>query len=127
MKIAVVGAGAKKVINDAKALEKAGAFAILFELVTTEVAEIITKESTIPIIGIGSGPHCHGQVLVITDILGLTMWTLTPKFAKQYVNLSEIVLNALRSYINDVREKKFPTDHHSFLMPNEELKKLLAP
>ncbi len=105
---------AKKVIEDAKALERAGSFAVVLELVATEIAKIITEELTIPTIGIGSGPHCDGQVLMVTDILGLTMWTPTPKFAKQYVNLSEIILNALKSYVDDVKMKRFPTDEHSY-------------
>ncbi len=73
---------AKRIIDDAKTLEKVGAFAVLMELTTSEVAEAITEELAIPTLGIGSGTHCDGQVLVITDILGLTMWTETPKFAK---------------------------------------------
>lgn len=115
---------ARKIIEDARALERAGAFAILFELTTMEVAKIITEELTIPTIGIGAGPYCDGQVLVITDILGLTMWTPTPKFAKQYVNLSEIILNALKNYVNDVRWGKFPTEEHSYHMEKGEFEKL---
>ena len=116
---------AKRIIEDAKALEKAGAFAVLMELTTTEVAEAITKELAIPTLGIGSGTHCDGQVLVITDILGLTMWTETPKFAKQYVNLTSIILDALKNYISDVVSGKFPTDNHSFGMAEGEHEKLL--
>lgn len=115
---------AKKIIEDAKALEKAGAFAVLFELVTSEVAKVITEELNIPTIGIGSGPYCDGQVLVITDILGLTIWTSTPKFAKQYANLREIILKALKSFVDDVRTKRFPGDEHSYHMAKEELEKL---
>ncbi len=117
---------AEKIIEDAHALERAGAFAILFELTTAEVAKIITEELSIPTIGIGAGPYCDGQVLVITDILGLTMWTPTPKFAKQYVNLSSIILDALRSYVRDVKEGKFPTDEHTFHMKEDEFEKLIS-
>lgn len=117
-------ASARKVIEDAKALERSGAFAVLLEFVTAEVAKIVTEELTIPTIGIGAGAYCSGQVLVITDILGLTMWTPTPKFAKQYVNLSEIILNALRNYVDDVRIGKFPTDDHSYHMDKGEAEKL---
>ncbi|MEM2312925.1 MAG: 3-methyl-2-oxobutanoate hydroxymethyltransferase [Candidatus Nezhaarchaeales archaeon] len=117
-------ASAKKVIEDAEALEKAGAFAVLLELTTSEVAKIITEELTIPTIGIGSGAYCDGQVLVITDLLGLTMWTPTPKFAKQYVNLSEVISNALKAYVNDVRTGRFPTDEHSYYMVQGEFEKL---
>jgi 3-methyl-2-oxobutanoate hydroxymethyltransferase len=119
-------ASARKIIEDAKALEKAGAFSVLLELTTVEVAKIITEELTIPTIGIGAGPYCDGQVLVVTDILGLTMWTPTPKFAKQYVNLSQIILNALKNYVNDVRELKFPTEEHSYHMEKEEFEKLVS-
>lgn len=116
---------AKKIIEDAKALEKAGAFAVLMELTTTETAKAITEELAIPTIGIGSGMHCDGQVLVITDILGLTMWTETPKFAKQYVNLSGIISDALKNYVTEVVTGEFPTDSHSFNMAEGEHEKLL--
>lgn len=116
---------AKKVIEDAEALGKAGAFSILLECVTAEAAKVITEELAVPIISIGSGPYCDGQALVLTDILGLTFWTITPKFAKQYVNLSEIILNALRAYCEDVTTGKFPTDEHSFHMIEREFEKLL--
>jgi len=116
---------AKRVIEDAEALEKAGAFSILLECVTAEVAKVITEELSVPIISVASGPYCDGQALVITDILGLTLWTPKPKFVKQYVNLSEIILNALRAYCEDVTTGKFPTDEHSFHMDEGEFEKLL--
>ena len=116
---------AQKIIEDARALERAGVFAILFELTATEVVRIITEELSIPTIGIGAGPYCDGQVLVITDLLGLTMWTETPKFAKQYVNLSNIILEALKSYVSDVRGGRFPTDEHSYHMKEGEFEKLV--
>jgi len=116
---------AKRVIEDAEALEKAGAFSILLECVTAEVAKVITEESSVPIISVASGPYCDGQALVITDILGLTLWTPKPKFVKQYVNLSEIILNALRAYCEDVTTGRFPTDEHSFHMAEGEFEKLL--
>lgn len=116
---------AKKIIEDAKALENAGAFAVLIELTTAETAKVITEELAIPTIGIGSGIHCDGQVLVITDILGLTMWTETPKFAKQYVNLSGIISDALKNYISEVVTGKFPANGHVFNMAEGEHEKLL--
>jgi len=115
---------AERVINDAKMLEEAGVFAIVLELVASEVAKIITEELNIPTIGVGSGPYCDGQVLVVTDILGLTMWTEKPKFVKQYINLSETILNVLKSYSEDVKSGRFPTDEHSYHMDNEEFRKL---
>jgi 3-methyl-2-oxobutanoate hydroxymethyltransferase len=116
---------AKRIFEDAKALEKAGAFAVLMELITTETAKIIGEELTVPTIGIGSGMHCDGQVLVITDVLGLTMWTETPKFAKQYVNLRDVIIDALKNYIGDVVTGRFPTDSHSYSMAEGEHEKLL--
>lgn len=116
---------AKRIIEDAKALENAGAFAVLMELTTTETAKVITEELAIPTIGIGSGIYCDGQVLVITDILGLTMWTETPKFAKQYVNLSSIISDALKNYISEIVTGKFPTNSHAFSMAEGEHEKLL--
>jgi len=115
---------AERVINDAKMLEEAGVFAIVLELVASEVAKIITEELNIPTIGVGSGPYCDGQVLVVTDILGLTMWTEKPKFVKQYINLSETILNVLKSYREDVKSGRFPTDDYSYHMDNEEFRKL---
>ena len=116
---------AKRILEDAKALEKAGAFAVLMELVTTEIAEIIREELTVPTIGIGSGMHCDGQVLVITDVLGLTMWTETPKFAKQYANLRGIIMDALKNFIGDIVTEKFPTNSHSYHMVEGEHEKIL--
>jgi 3-methyl-2-oxobutanoate hydroxymethyltransferase len=116
---------AKRIFEDAKALEKVGAFAVLMELITTETAKIIGEELTVPTIGIGSGMHCDGQVLVITDVLGLTMWTGTPKFAKQYVNLRDFIVDALKNYIGDVVTGRFPTDSHSYFMAEGEHEKLL--
>jgi 3-methyl-2-oxobutanoate hydroxymethyltransferase len=115
---------AERVINDAKMLEEAGVFAIVLELVASEVAKIITEELKIPTIGVGSGPYCDGQVLVVTDILGLTMWMEKPKFVKQYINLSETILNVLKSYREDVKSGRFPTDDYSYRMDNEEFRKL---
>jgi len=115
---------AERVINDAKMLEEAGVFAIVLELVASEVAKIITEELKIPTIGVGSGPYCDGQVLVVTDILGLTMWMEKPKFIKQYINLSETILNVLKSYREDVKSGRFPTDDYSYRMDNEEFRKL---
>jgi len=114
---------AERVIRDAEALEKAGVFAVVLELVASEVAKVITEKLSIPTIGVGSGPYCDGQVLVVTDILGLTMWMEKPKFIKQYINLSEVILNVLKSYSEDVKSGRFPTDEHSYHMDNEEFRK----
>ncbi|MGQ4833601.1 MAG: 3-methyl-2-oxobutanoate hydroxymethyltransferase [Candidatus Asgardarchaeia archaeon] len=115
---------ALQLIEDAKALEKAGAFSIVLELIPTEVAKIITEEVDIPTIGIGAGPYCDGQVLVIHDILGLYE-KFVPKFVKQYANIGTEIKRAISEYISDVKNKKFPDDQHSFFMKEEEFKELL--
>jgi len=114
---------AKEIIEDAFALEEAGAFAILFEFTAAEVAKIITEKLSIPTIGIGSGPYCDGQVLVLHDILGL--YKSVPKFAKKYVDLNEIISNALKTYVEDVRSCRFPAKEHTFYMKEGEYKKLV--
>ncbi len=96
----------QQLIADAKALEKAGAFALLLEMTDAETASEITKSVSIPTIGIGSGVHCDGQVLVCADILGLTK--NPPKFVKQYADLNKTITDAYCAYINDVKTSKFP-------------------
>lgn len=112
-----------KMLADAKALQEAGAFAIVLECVPTALAEKITAELTIPTIGIGAGNVCDGQVLVIHDLLGVTDGFI-PKFVKQYANIHDIVIKALQTYRNEVQERSFPDENYSFAMPDEELKKL---
>ena len=114
---------AKEIIEDALAFERAGAFAVLFEFVTAEVAKIITEKLSIPTIGIGSGPYCDGQVLVLHDLLGF--YENVPKFAKKYVNLNIVVLDALKTYVEDIRSCKFPSEEHTFHMDRKEYEKLL--
>ncbi|MBI3842377.1 MAG: 3-methyl-2-oxobutanoate hydroxymethyltransferase, partial [Thaumarchaeota archaeon] len=114
---------ALKLIDNAKALEEAGAFSIALEMVTQEVSKIITDSISIPTIGIGSGPHCDGQVLVIHDILGLYD-KIKPKFAKRYLELSQEIIKAVEAYKNDVTSGRFPTKEHSFSMERSELERL---
>ncbi|RLG79259.1 MAG: 3-methyl-2-oxobutanoate hydroxymethyltransferase [Thermoprotei archaeon] len=114
---------AEKIIEDAKALEDAGAFAVVIEFTVAEVAKIITEKLSIPTICIGSGPWCDGQVLVIHDILGLTL--SPPPFAKKYVDLSKIILDAVKQYANEVRTGVFPSEEHTMHMSKEEYKELL--
>jgi 3-methyl-2-oxobutanoate hydroxymethyltransferase len=97
-------------IEDAKALEEAGAFAIVIEFTKAEVAKRITEALTIPTICIGAGPHCDGQVLVIHDILGLSPFI--PPFAKKYVDLSSIIRDAVKAYAEEVRSGAFPGPQH---------------
>ena len=108
-----------KLLREARELEKVGVFAIVLEMVTLEVAELISKNLKIPTIGIGSGPHCDGQVLVLHDMLSLYD-KIKPRFVKSYINLSETILNALYNYISDVKNSKFPEDQHSFKIQNKE-------
>ncbi|HEX6294749.1 MAG TPA: 3-methyl-2-oxobutanoate hydroxymethyltransferase [Nitrososphaeraceae archaeon] len=108
-----------KLLREAKELEKVGVFAIVLEMVTLEVAELISKNLKIPTIGIGSGPHCDGQVLVLHDMLSLYD-KIKPRFVKSYINLSETILNALYNYISDVKNNKFPEDQHSYKIQNKE-------
>jgi 3-methyl-2-oxobutanoate hydroxymethyltransferase len=104
---------AEQLLRDARAVEAAGAFAIVLEAVPRELAAQITRELRIPTIGIGAGPDCDGQILVVHDMLGLT-FSQTPKFARQYANVGEIISNAVRGYCDDVRGGSFPSDRESY-------------
>jgi 3-methyl-2-oxobutanoate hydroxymethyltransferase len=106
------GAARDAVIEDALAVEEAGAFGVVLELVPAPLASQITKALTIPTIGIGAGPACDGQVLVLHDLLGLGDWT--PSFAKQYASLGQLASQAARAFADDVRHRKFPGDEHSY-------------
>ena len=110
-------------IQNARALEEAGAFSIALEMVTREVSKIITESISIPTIGIGSGPDCDGQVLVVHDVLGL-FEKLKPKFAKRYLELAGDIVKAVTSYKNDVISGKFPSQEHSFSIDKAELERL---
>jgi 3-methyl-2-oxobutanoate hydroxymethyltransferase len=115
--------GAQKIIDDALQLEEAGAFSVLLEAVPAPIAKMVTERLTVPTIGIGAGIHCDGQVLVVHDMLGL-FDRFTPKFAKRYVNLSELILKAFESYRGEVSKGTFPTDQHSFHIDEKELSKI---
>ncbi len=113
---------AEHLIRDARAVEAAGAFAVVLEAVPRELAAQITRELRIPTIGIGAGPDCDGQILVLHDILGLT-FNQTPKFARQYANVGKIISSAVREYCDDVRGGMFPSDgesYHASRMAKEE-------
>lgn len=104
---------ADRIKNDALAVQKAGAFAVVLEGIPAALAEEITSELSIPTIGIGAGPSCDGQVLVIHDILGLCE-KYSPKFVKRYTDLSPIISAAVRQYVDEVKDGHFPTEEHSF-------------
>src|SRR5512136_2751368 len=114
---------AQKIIDDAISLEDAGAFSVLLEAIPAPIAKRVTERLNVPTIGIGAGVHCDGQVLVVHDMLGL-FDRFTPKFAKRYVNLSEVILKAFDSYIDDVKKGAFPEDQHSFHIDEKELSKI---
>lgn len=114
---------AQNILNDARALEEAGVFSIILECLPTELAKIITKNLSIPTIGIGAGVFCDGQALVTNDLLGL-FERFTPKFVKKYANLSQIMLTAFKAYKEDVEGMKFPDPEHSFIMKKEEAEKI---
>lgn len=108
---------AKRLMEDALALQEAGVYAIVLECVPERLAALITSILTVPTIGIGSGAGCDGQILVTNDMLGLYS-DLTPKFAKKYVQLSRDIDKAVCEYIDDVRNLKFPEQRHSFSVEN---------
>lgn len=114
---------ARKLIDDAKALEQAGAFMLVLECIPTQVAEHITSQVTMPTIGIGAGAACDGQVLVFHDVLGL-FDRFTPKFVKQYATLGKIAQHALAQYTQDVRTGAFPGPEHSFTLHEDEVQRL---
>jgi len=114
---------AKRLIEQALALEELGCFAIVLECVPDKIAEIITKKLKIPTIGIGAGLHCDGQVLVIHDMLGLFQ-RYTPKFVKKYIDLSTLISKAIEEFKDEVIAEKFPAPEHTFSIKEEELKKL---
>jgi len=110
-------------VEDAKALEEAGAFAIVLETVPAQLATLITRSISIPTIGIGAGIGCDGQVQVINDILG-SFTDFVPKHAKQYAKLTDIIRNAVTEYHNEVKAGSFPTDKQSFSMDESVLAEL---
>jgi 3-methyl-2-oxobutanoate hydroxymethyltransferase len=109
---------AEQLLRDAHAVEAAGAFAVVLEAVPRELAAQITRELRIPTIGIGAGPDCDGQILVIHDLLGLT-FDQTPKFARQYANVGAMISNAVREYCDNVRSGGFPSDAESYHAPQQ--------
>jgi 3-methyl-2-oxobutanoate hydroxymethyltransferase len=103
----------QKLLADARAVERAGAFSLVLEAIPADLAQEITSSLQIPTIGIGAGMHCDGQVLVIHDVLGLS-GSFRPKFVKQYVQLEPLIKKAVTAFISEVKEEKFPTTAHSF-------------
>lgn len=119
---------AKMLIDDAIALEEAGIHMLLLEAVPPEVAGFIAKKLNIPVLSIGAGPECDGQLLIVSDLIG-QFQAFTPKFVKKYCNVAEIITKAMQEYIKDVKASSFPADEHCYHMIKgeeekfEELKK----
>ena len=112
---------AKRLIQDAESIEESGAIMLVLEMVPEELASIISRRLRIPVIGIGAGAGCDGQVLVLHDMLGLGG---SFKFLKKYANLKGVISDAVKNYISDVKGKRFPSKDNSFQMPPSELKRL---
>lgn len=110
---------AVKILEDAKRLEEAGVFSVVLEMVPEEAAKIVTEKIKVPTIGIGAGRYCDGQVLVIDDIIGKYS-EFTPKFARKYGNVKEIIINSAKQYDEEVKEGKFPSEEHIFTMEEKE-------
>lgn len=119
------GAAGAQLVRDAVALERAGCFAIVLEAIPDRVAALITERLAIPTIGIGAGPDCDGQNLVLHDLVGLFDRFL-PRFAKRYANVGETIDQALHEFQQEVRDGGFPTQEHSFVMDDAEYEALLA-
>lgn len=114
---------AKRLIDDAKALEDAGAFAIVLELIPREIAEIMTRELKISTIGIGAGRECDIQVLVLHDLVGFTFGR-QPRFVRQYANIREVMNSAITEWMSDVKNGTYPSEKESYGLPEETKKEL---
>ena len=116
---------AQIMIEDAKMLEEAGAFAIVLELVPREIAEIITKELSISTVGIGAGSSCDIQVLVLHDLIGFTFGR-QPRFVRQYANVSQVITDAITHWMEDVKSGNYPSEAESYGFPEETKKEMKA-
>ena len=117
-------AAAKRIVDQAVALERSGCFSIVLEAIPSVVAEHATDAVRIPTLGIGAGAACSGQVLVWHDLLGLT--AQPPKFVKQYASLGDVIAKALAEYVSDVRRGTFPEERHTYGMPDAERERFEA-
>ena len=116
-------AAAKQLLEDAKAVQEAGAFALVLEAIPAKLAQLITEQLDIPTIGIGAGNQTDGQVLVYADLLGLFS-DFTPKFVKRYANLGTLIGDAVKAYIDDVANQKFPTSENEYHIDDSIIDKL---
>jgi 3-methyl-2-oxobutanoate hydroxymethyltransferase len=106
-------AEAEKLLEDAKTIEAAGCFSIVFEKIPADLATSVSEALTVPTIGIGAGADCDGQVLVLHDMLGITK-DFSPRFLRRYADLGDTIDSAVKQYISDVRARDFPTDEESY-------------
>ncbi len=113
---------AKLLIEDALAIEDAGAQLLLLEAVPPEVAGFIAKKLSIPVLSIGAGPYCDGQLLIVSDLIG-QFQAFTPKFVKKYANVAQVITDAMRAYVKDVKDEAFPTDEYCYHMLKGEKEK----
>lgn len=111
---------AKRIIDDARALEEAGAFSVILEAVPAPLGDLVARSVRVPVIGIGAGPDVDGQVLVTHDMIGL-FDKFVPKFVKQYTKIRPVIIDALKEYKQEVENEVFPGPEHSFKMPDEAL------
>lgn len=116
-------AAARKLLEDAKAIEAAGAFAVVLECVPAKLAKLVTESISIPTIGIGAGPDCDGQVLVNQDMLGMFS-DYVPKFVKQFAHVGDIIKDAVKQYIEDINAGTFPAEEHTYKIDDDIIEKL---
>ena len=114
---------AMALLADAEALEEAGVFSILLESIPPETGKLITERLKIPVLGIGAGPYCDGQLVIVSDMLGLYQ-VFTPRFVKKYANLAQEMSKAFKEYVKEVREGEFPAEEHFYRMKAGEAEKL---
>lgn len=114
---------AQKLLDDARALQEAGAFAVVLECVPEKLADKVTKELEIPTIGIGAGAGCDGQVLVYQDMLGMFS-DFTPKFVKKFANVGQVMKEAFKSYIDEIQQGSFPSQEHCYSIDDDIIEKL---
>jgi len=115
---------AYELVQEARAIEKAGASLLILGPVPCEVGRVITRDLIIPVIGVGAGPHCDGQIVIANDILGICE-VLIPKFVRKYTNMAEVSSEAIRNYISEIKEEKFPTEENCYRMNDGEEEKLM--
>ena len=114
---------AMRVVADAEALQEAGVFCVLLEGIPAEAGKLITQRLRIPTLGVGAGPHCDGQALLVSDVLGIYQ-VFTPKFVKRYAKLGDEMRRALSEYISDIKNGRFPAEEHCYKMKPGEAEKL---